>query len=143
MADMADTPSTPAPDVAWITKYLGRAYARGAEGPDAYDCWTLFRAVQAELGRSVPPIMVASDVSPGALVELFTHSPTRALWLPIAAPVHGCGVVGHRPLHVGVWLDVHGGGVLHATSECGVIFTRDAVWAAHGFGRKEYLEPAA
>jgi hypothetical protein len=42
-------------------------------------------------------------------------------------------------MHIGTWLDVDGGGVLHCTRGIGVIFTHDAAWRLSGFGRREYF----
>lgn len=39
----------------WILKYLGKGYQRGADGPDAFDCWSLVKAIyQDELGLDLP-----------------------------------------------------------------------------------------
>ena len=54
-------------------------------------------------------------------------------------PQHGDIVVIRRPYHVGVWLDIDGGGVLHAIHGACVIWTPDASWRTSGFGRREYL----
>lgn len=120
----------------WAAQYIGLPYrqdgegpARGAEGgtPDreswSFNCWSLFRVVQARhYGRTVPVI-----ADPGTAVgraRLFRRHPELRRWRRVSRPRDGDGVkmtCAESPLHVGVWLDVDGGGVLHCREE-GVTF---------------------
>lgn len=46
----------------WAAQYIGRPYKRAAEGPDAYDCWGLARAVWLErLGLQMPQVNVGEN----------------------------------------------------------------------------------
>lgn len=118
---------------------VGLPWEAGAQGPHAYDCWGLFRHVQREVFGIEVPIVVAADYDdPHVLTDLFARHEERARWALIEAPVHGAGVLVRAPLHVGVWLDVDGGGVLHSVRGAGVVFTSDASWAASGFGRRQF-----
>ena len=114
-------------------------WERGAQGPEAYDCWAFFRMVQRlHFDIEVPAVVVPDYDDPAVLVGLFRGHGENDRWLPVEKPCHGDGVIVHKPLHAGVWLDFDGGGVLHCARGCGVIFTRDADWRMSGFGRKEY-----
>jgi cell wall-associated NlpC family hydrolase len=55
----------------WSARYVGLPWAPGADGPDAYDCWGLVRAVQRErYGRDLPRLAVRADAPPGQWGEL-------------------------------------------------------------------------
>ena len=85
------------------------------------------------------PIVIAPDYDDTtALVNLLKTHNEHARWLPTHAPQHGDLVIVHKPFHVGVWLDVDGGGVLHCVRGAGVVFTHNSSWQMSGFGRREY-----
>lgn len=122
-------------------KYIGLPWEAGAQGPTSYDCMSFFRQVQAEcFGIEVPSIIATNYDDPIALVHLFGDHPERKRWTKLAAPVHGCAVIIRRPMHIGVWLDIDGGGVLHCVRGAGVVFTADSSWSVSGFGRREHFE---
>lgn len=123
--------------------YIGLPWQAGAQGPDAYDCMGFFRAVQRRhFGVTVAPIIAPDYDDPAALVELFSNHVERARWARIERPRHGDAVIIHRPLHIGTWLDVDGGGTLHCVRGIGVVFTPDAAWPVSGFGRREFYGKA-
>ena len=123
-----------------FARYVGAPWAAGAQGPEAWDCWALFRHVQAEhFGLAVPEIIAADYDDPAALSSLFRGHDERARWVRVERPAHGDAVIVHRPLHIGTWIEADGGGVLHAVRGVGVIFSKDAAWRLSGFGRREYF----
>ncbi len=127
--------------MSWAADYVlaGIRWEKGAQGPDAYDCWAFFRMVQAKhFNISVPSVLVPDYDDPEVLVSLFRGHGESDRWVPVDKPQHGDGVIVHKPLHAGVWLDVDGGGVLHCVRGIGVIFTSDASWRLSGFGRREF-----
>lgn len=117
-------PPLSAEQVAWIESLIGRPWRLGAEGPDLYDCWSLTRLVQRRLfGRAVPRVVLPEGTSRRAIADLLASHPGRALWRRVARPVNGgpvemCSV--QMPLHVGTWLDLDGGLVLHCCEGPGV-----------------------
>ncbi len=43
--------------VHWATHYIGLPWHAGARGPEAFDCWGLFLAIQRDhFGRELPEI---------------------------------------------------------------------------------------
>ena len=133
----------PAPPMAFAD-YIGTPWAAGAQGPQAYDCMAFFRMVQAaHFGIAVPPIIAPDYDDPTALVSLFQGHAERTRWARIDRPEHGCAVLVHRPMHIGTWLQIDGGGVLHCVRGAGVVFTHDAAWAVSGFGRREFFRHVA
>lgn len=133
--------------MSWAAQYIGIPWEVGAQGPHAYDCLGFFRMVQrVHFGVDLPPVMtpVCADASAmAALVGLLGGRGEMDRWPAVQRPRHGDAVLVHRPLHIGTWLDVDGGGVLHCVEGIGVIFTADSAWRTSGFGRREYFRREA
>ena len=115
-------------------------WEEGAQGPDAFDCMSFNRMIQARhFGISMPEITVPDYENGMALVELMRGHSERDNWQRVKFPQHGDMVLVHRPMHYGVWIDVDGGGVLHCVRGAGVVYTKGASWQFSGFGRREYF----
>lgn len=92
-------------------------------------CWELTRVVQRDLfGRVLPPVDEAPATFRETVAAIESH-PERARWQRIDAPVHGAVVLmsrgqagAGRDAHIGTYLDLDGGGVLHASQSYGVAF---------------------
>lgn len=123
-----------------FARYLGTPWREGADGPDAYDCMSFTRMIQARhFGVQMDRVMIADYDDGLGLLALLNSCGERAHWEPVKTPRHGDIVVARRPFHIGVYLAVDGGGVLHCLRGAGVVFTRDAAWATSGIGRKTYM----
>lgn len=131
----------------WATTYLGKSWSAGESGPDAYDCWGLFRQVQAaHYGREVPlvPEVDVGDIL--AVARAMRDHDERGRWREVPQPADGDGVLmahARYPSHVGVWIDVGGGGVLHAVSGAGVIFSSLSSLRLAGWGRILFYRAAS
>ena len=124
----------------WPALYIGLPWEAGGQGPHAFDCMGLFKHLQASyFGVQVPSIIAPDYDDPQALAPLFKKHAEHARWHRILAPEHGCAVIIHRPMHIGVWLDFDGGGVLHCMRGAGVVYTSQSAWILSGFGRCEYF----
>ena len=133
----------------WAEELIGRPYRAGGQGPDAFDCWGLVRWVMArQFGRELPAIPVdAADLR--TVLTVFRDHPERRRWRPVSAPIDGDCVLmrqSRHPVHVGVWLNVDEGGVLHAVSGNGVVFQRlrdllASGWRVEGFYRRNEDAP--
>lgn len=120
--------------------YIGTPWTAGGQGPDAFDCMGFFRMLQGKhFDIEVPSIIAPNYDDPAALSSLFGAHAERTRWARIEKPEHGCAVIVHRPMHIGTWLDIDGGGVLHCVRGPGVIFTSDSSWPLSGFGRREFF----
>lgn len=119
-----------------LARLIGLPWVAGARGPDAYDCWGLFLAVQRQhFGRDLPEIPVDA-LNLRAVLDAFTAHPERQRWQPVSAAEEGDAVLMRQaryPVHIGVWLDIDGGGVLHAVRHAGVVFQTLAALNAHGW----------
>jgi hypothetical protein len=126
-----------------FAQYIGTPWQAGAQGPEAFDCMAFFRHIQRRhFGVAVPQVIAPDYDDATALADLMSTHPERQRWLRIEKPAHGCAAIVHRPMHIGVWLDVDGGGVLHCVRGAGVVFTSDSAWPVSGFGRRELFRHA-
>ena len=121
----------------WAEDLIGCPWVAGAEGPDQFNCWGLVRYVQREhYGIEVRAVSV-DDVSHSAVLREFRHNDERSNWLPVDIPQDGDLVEmgsARQPHHIGVWLDVDHGGVLHCIEGHGVAFQSLAQLKLHGWG---------
>lgn len=127
----------------FVNSLIGRPWKSGAGGPEAFDCWGLAKVVQKELfGRSLPDIAVDSENVRAVMREVATTS-ARNSWERVDGPAHGRLVEmasGRHPYHIGVYLDVDGGGVLHCQNPAGVCFDRVATLQVAGWRGLSYNE---
>lgn len=93
----------------WINDYLGRPWRADAEGPEAYDCKGLVRAVQRRVWcREVPALLHVGMTTDWAEVRA---SCVRSGWRPVAdggaaQPGDVLLVRGTGGPHVGVFVQV-------------------------------------
>lgn len=106
----------------WAMQYLGQPWVSGTN-----DCFAFFRRVQrVHFARDVPFYNVDADDLRDTL-RAFDVNPERGNWVETQVPEDGDAVLmsqNRRPSHVGLWLDLNGGGVLHCVKGSGVIFSR-------------------
>lgn len=120
----------------WAEDLIGRPWQAGGRGPDAFDCWGMVRFCWREhFGIEVPEIPVdAADLR--RVLDAFRDHPERRRWRLVAEPREGDAVLmrqSRHPVHVGLWLDVDGGGVLHAARGIGVAFQKPLDLLAQGW----------
>ena len=124
----------------WAEELIGRPWVAGGRGPATFDCWGLVRwCWRARFGIEAPEIPVdAADLR--AVLTGFRDHPERRRWLRVECPreraCEGDGVLmrqSRHPVHVGLWLAVDGGGVLHAVRDGGVVFQSPVDLRTHGW----------
>ncbi|CAK7070398.1 MAG: hypothetical protein KER_03096 [Kerstersia gyiorum] len=104
-----------------VNRYIGLGWRLGARGPDLYDCWGLLLHCRATYFTGGIPEVEFGD----AARDLHLHKLRSGEWEIVKVPQHGDGVLlrdGNDP-HVGIYLDLDGGGVLHAAEGKGVVFS--------------------
>lgn len=110
----------------WAEQYIGLPWESGAQGPESYNCWGLVRKVASTHFGYEPPMIIV-DESLGLLVrKTFRAHPEKNNYYVVDVPSAGDIVeMGSAKdmWHVGIWLDVDGGGVLHSVQGVGVVFT--------------------
>lgn len=125
----------------WANELIGKPYEKGACGPEAFDCWGLVRFVLSERYRIEVPVVNVDADDLRAVLSAFKDDPERSNWEEVKQPKEGDVVsMSHNKYisHVGIWLDVDGGGVLHAVKGVGVIFGRMANLKSSGWSRVQY-----
>lgn len=123
-----------------VGKVLGTPYESGSMGPNTFDCWGLFRHIQIEVfKRDTQVIVPPPPDNIRALVKFVQNHDEHKNWNVSDKPEHG-GVVemshANHPHHVGVWLDIDGGGVLHC-SVAGVTF--DSLFVLKASGWRKFI----
>lgn len=123
----------------WALDYLGKPWVNGAQGPEAYDCWGLVRAVYLRRRGIALPVVEVDAHRPLAVTRAFADPVLHGGWIEVDArgALRELDAIemsfSRRPHHVGLWVDVDGGGVLAAVEGAGVVFQRRASLAVHGW----------
>ncbi len=108
----------------WLFNYLGKQWTFD------YNCFDHFVEVQdKEYGISslytlenIPHVFNHEEL----LDYVDNNKEIRTLWATVDKPTDGCAVLfgsKSRRFHIGTYVDVDGGGVLHCDQKVGVIFT--------------------
>jgi cell wall-associated NlpC family hydrolase len=134
----------------WVDGYLRTPYVLGGDGIEGCDCWGLFRLIQSnQFGREIPalPDIDGFDISidptlKGSLTNMkVVGQERRTHWAEVLEPMEGDAVMmshSRYPSHVGVWVELRGGAVLHCTQGAGVTLQRPLDLAANYFSIKRY-----
>lgn len=123
----------------WATKYIGKPYAVGANGPHSYDCWGLARSIFAErLGISMPQVAVRENNNGQAMRKIADGFG----WGPVAGPAQECDALIMRGIagrHIAVAVQTGKRLVyIHADDFCGVeIITDVADFGLRGYKNLE------
>jgi cell wall-associated NlpC family hydrolase len=122
----------------WATEFIGKRYERGAQGPDAFDCWGLVRCVlQKQYGITVPELAVPPTWEGAS--QLMTTSDELTNWTRVQEMRAGQVVLMARraiPVHIGLAIEANGKlGVLHCAEPAGVLFQTPPGLRAGGWGR--------
>ncbi|MCK7615174.1 hypothetical protein [Roseibium sediminicola] len=107
-----------------LSRMIGAPYDPENRSP-GFHCWGAFCAAQEILGQSGLPDFVPESATLADRAKALRDHPERARWREIEEPVLGCAVLMAKQsvaTHVGCWLDLDGGGVLHALPNIGVAF---------------------
>jgi len=125
----------------WAVPYIGTPWAKTAH------CWAFFRRVQAERFRVETPEIHIEAFDLRHLIKTFRGHPERSNWTRIerAELREGDAVLmGQRklPWHIGVWVDVDGGRVMHCP-EGGAVLQRLSDIRRCGWEMVEFYRYAA
>lgn len=120
-------------------QYIGLPWESGAQGPEAFDCWSFFRAIQRlHFKRDLPVISVdANNIR--TVISAFQETSEYSSWEQVERfdqLENGDAVLMSQsrfPSHVGAWIDVDGGGVIHCVHGSGVIFSTPTTLTRDGW----------
>ena len=109
----------------WAFDYIGKPWKLGCGGPDAFDCWGLVVDVYRRLYGKALSAIPAPKNNLKALILTIDKHPERQRWEAVSPPQEGDIALMRQsryPIHVGLWVDVDGGGILHCIQGAGVVF---------------------
>ena len=122
----------------WAVPYIGEPWSQQRH------CWEFFREIQQKHFRRDVPAVDVDVLDMRAVSREFTSNPERRRWLEVDVPREGDGVLMPRvksPWHVGVWIDVDGGRVLHCDQHAGVLCQSLASLHLHGWHSLQWFHP--
>lgn len=129
-------------DFTWIQKYWQKPWVAYASGPEAYDCWGLVHAVlQEQYGINSMRYLEVVSGDHRAMHKAIEGEMVSGAWERLDQPVDGCVVLmsqGVRFHHIGIWVDVMGGRVLHSKDGRGVCLENLQALRASGIRKFEY-----
>lgn len=141
MTDKRTSPEERLRAIDFVRRVLDKPYRAGAQGPDAYDCWSLALACQREVFGRVLPVFMADPHELRHLIRMIENSDVHDSWPEVPRPVHGALVtMAHArfPSHLGTWLDLDGGSVLHTMENAGTAFETPLALRAVGWGHLRF-----
>lgn len=128
-------------DLEYVNSLIGKPWKSGARGPDFYNCWFLCRDIQKTLFNRDLPIIEVDEKSVLSIAREFSINDHRKKWKEVPVPSHGCLVEmssGKHPFHIGVYLEVDGGGVIHCQNPSGVVFDKMQLLPISGWRKLRY-----
>lgn len=124
-----------------VSDLIGLPYVVGAQGPNEFDCWGLAKEVQKRLFNRDMPSIEDPPTDLHNLMNFIKKHPARRQWLKSKGPKHGQLVElahGKHPFHIGVYLNIDGGGLIHSVNPLGVCFDRIPALEAAGWRKFIY-----
>ena len=133
----------------WSLEYLGKPWTVDGMGPDAFNCWGLCVWIQKHhFNRECPTYDLCNPRDTTLVAHKMETAASSPKWMRLKKATHGCIVaMGHSKHihHVGIYLDVDGGMVLHSQSGKDEKLNRRGVQAqpfhslvSHGWRRIEF-----
>ena len=129
--------------IEFVQSLIGLPYVDRANGPSEFDCWGLFRYVQKNLFSRDLETIISDTMNIREIAYLFKNHEERKKWRVCEKPTHGGAVeMSHsrHPHHIGIWLDIDGGAILHCQPSAGVSFDPVLALKAGGWRRFIYHE---
>ncbi|MBF0417213.1 MAG: C40 family peptidase [Magnetococcales bacterium] len=125
----------------WVLDYLGRPWEPGKDGPCAYDCWGLVRAVFRERHGIFLPVIPADTDSIRSIKNAVSEGMMMVSWERIEKHEDGAVLLmshGRIPHHIGIAVEIgEKPMVLHSVEGCGVILQDMMSLKLHGWHVRE------
>lgn len=107
-------------------QYLNKKWQAGARGPDTFDCWGLvYWIYKQHFNVELPSYPCVNALNLKQVTQVVTDESKDLEWFKLENAVDNCVVAMSKNTkhlhHVGLYLDVDGGLVLHALDERNVI----------------------
>ncbi len=131
-------------DKKWVERYVGLPWIAYATGPTAYDCWGLVVYVAEKyynLSFTRHLDTVTNDSR--AIHKTIRKEIASGKWQQSETPRDGSVVLlslSRKFHHIGIWIDVDGGMLLHSFEGSGVCLSSLAQLKDAGFQRIEFWQ---
>lgn len=129
----------------WDVQYLGKKWTVDGFGPDTFNCWGLVWWVyRKHFNCELPKFTISPDAN-AEVVRAFTFASGSAEWFELPKPLDGClvGMSSHKLIHhVGIYLAVDGGMILHSSRGKGVLCQSLPALRAQGWNRLSFYSYA-
>lgn len=127
----------------WALQYIGKPWSATPRAPLSFHCWVLVQWVQRNhYNRDCPDYDIVNPADQGLVAQAIRRARDSLKWVKLTKPVDGCITTMSNgkddPHHVGVYLSVDGGGILHARSKHGVLFQKRTHLRALGVNVIDY-----
>jgi hypothetical protein len=125
----------------WACDYIGKPWVVASDGPEAYDCWGLVVEIHRRFYGRTLEIIPVEENNLKALIRTIDAHPERKRWDTIRKPKESDIALmrqSRHPIHVGIWLDVDGGGILHCIQGSGVVYQNLLSLGATGWKIENY-----
>lgn len=143
---MIDSADSLALAIRFVNRVIGLPWLAGATGPGAYCCWGLAQVCEQEVFARDIPMVEINEYSALSIKRAMRTHPLWTTWRPHADPRHGDVVKMFRPTipdHIGVYLNIERGGILHSARGDGVRFDTLFALPAMGWSKLEFWRPEA
>lgn len=132
----------------WAYKYLNKKWERGARGPDSFDCWGLIYCIYKEqFNVELPRYPCVDALNLKQVADVVTSESETQDWARLDKPDDNCVVALSKNIrhlhHVGLYLHIDGGIVLHALDAGNVIAQPLRDLSAHQWRRIEFYKHKA
>ncbi len=132
----------------WVNHYIGLPWVAYARGPTSFDCWGLVLDVlEKQFNIHLPQFLDIPTDDARGMTNAMIQGLAEQRALPLAQPIHGAiaccfiRVQGKELIrHVGIYLDIDGGGILHSAEKHQCAFDHPKK-LNRLFSRIEYLCP--
>lgn len=125
----------------WAFQYIGKPWVQGAVGPDSFDCWGLVCFVYKK-HYDIELVYPAIDITNHRVVSRAMHEGTIN-WQRTEVPFDGCAVLlgtNKQFHHVGIYLDVDGGLILHCNQGVGTVAQSVSSLRQRGMGNMVFFQ---
>ena len=126
----------------WINSYIGKPWEIAGVGPSSFDCIGLVQEVLKTRYNVILPTIQVDYSNLLSVVRAIKHHNGWLTWELAFYPKDGYLVKLYRqdqPDHIGIYVDVEGGGILHSQRDVGVCFDKPFILKTVGWKKLEYF----
>jgi len=108
----------------WANKYIGKPWAKGQFGPEAFNCFGLVYYIYKTQYHIKLPILLIPEKNKVAIEKVIKRHPERNRFFEVKQPKEG-DIVIMNDTHCGIIIRPHKLGILHAYKPYGGVVFQD------------------